>query len=532
VERPVTRPVRSPWPALAALCACFFMIMLDSTIVTSTIPAMLVDLRANLNQIIWVNSVYLLANTVPLLLTGRLGDRFGPRRVLLVGLVIFTVASLWCGLATTPGSLIAARAVQGLGAAAMTPQTLAFITRLFPAERRRVPLAIWGGVSGVAIITGPVIGGLLVQNLSWEWIFLINVPIGVVSLVIALAFLPDWRPQRRSRFDLLGAMLGSAGLFALVYGVQNGQHYHWGRLLGPVSVLHLIIAGAVLTAAFAWWQLHTPAEPLVPVNLFAHNGFAAANLTHAALGFASTGMFLPLVIYLQTVLGLTALQSSLLTLPMAAAAGLATALSGRRWDRLSAKHFVLFGLATLAAGTVILAWQAEPSTTPVALIPGLVVAGLGIGSVYAPLTNAAMATVPLDLAGAASGVYNTARQVGGVLGSAASGVLLQVGIAFSVPDAAREYAQKLPFQYRDQFVEAITAAANTASQFDGSGPSVPSDLSPSVAEHVREVATDAFHLGFTNAAKATLVLPIVVLVLGMISAASLREAGQPLARPV
>jgi EmrB/QacA subfamily drug resistance transporter len=505
------------------------MIMLDSTIVTSTIPAMLIDLRANLNQIIWVNSVYLLANTVPLLITGRLGDRFGPRRVLLIGLVIFTGASLWCGLATSPGSLIAARAVQGLGAAAMTPQTLAFITRLFPPERRRTPIAIWGGVSGVAIITGPVIGGLLVQHLSWEWIFLINVPIGLASLAIAFVFLPDWRPQRRNRFDAVGAALGSAGLFALVFGVQNGQHYHWGSVLGPVTVPHLIGAGIVLLAAFAWWQYRTPTEPLVPLNLFGHNGFPAANITHAALGFASTGMFLPLVIYLQTVLGLTALQSSLLTLPMAAAAGLATALSGRSWDRLSAKHFVMFGLGTLAAGTVVLAWQAEPSTSPVILIPGLVVAGLGIGCVYAPLTNAAMATVPLDLAGAASGIYNTARQVGSVLGSAASGVLLQVGIAFSVPDAAREYSEKLPLQYREQFVDAITKAANTASQFSGSGPTVPSDLSPSVAEHVRQVATDAFQLGFTNAAKATLVLPIVVLILGMISAASLRREHEPTA---
>lgn len=527
----MTRSDRNPWMALAALCACFFMIMLDSTIVTSTIPAMLIDLRANLNQIIWVNSVYLLANTVPLLLTGRLGDRFGPRRVLLIGLVIFTGASLWSGLATSPGSLIAARAVQGLGAAAMTPQTLAFITRLFPAERRRVPIAIWGGVSGVAIITGPVIGGLLVQHLSWQWIFLINVPIGAVSLVVAVLFLPNWQPHRCARFDAVGAALGSLGLFALVFGVQNGQHYHWGAVLGPITVPHLIGAGVVLLAAFAWRQSRSAVAPLIPMNLFGHNGFAAANLTHAALGFASTGMFLPLVIYLQTVLGLSALQSSLLTLPMAAAAGLATAVTGRRWDRLSAKHFVMFGLCTLAAGTVVLAWQAEPDTIPVALIPGLIVAGLGIGSVYAPLTSAAMAPVPVDLAGAASGVFNTARQVGSVLGSAASGVLLQVGIAFSVPDAAREYSEKLPIQYREQFVDAITRAANTASQFSGTGPATPPELSPSIAEHVRRVATDAFELGFTNAAKATLVLPIVVLILGMISAASLRHDPAPAAEP-
>ncbi len=526
----MTRSEGNPWLALTALCACFFMVMLDSTIVTSTIPVMLVGLKANLNEIIWVNSVYLLANTVPLLLTGRLGDRFGPKRVLIVGLVIFTAASLWSGLATSPGELIAARAVQGLGAAAMTPQTLAFITRLFPPERRQLPISIWGGVAGVAIISGPIIGGLLVQQLSWQWIFLINIPIGVVGIVIAALVLPDWRPQRRTRFDVPGAVLGCAGMFALIFGIQNGQHYHWGTVFGPITILHVIGLGLLLLAAFVLWQRRTTSEPLVPLTLFRGNSFSNANFCHGALGFASTGMFLPLVIYLQTVLGLTALESSLLTMPMAVAAGISAIASGRGWNRLSAMHFVMFGLGTLALGTIVLAWQTEPNTQPVALIPGLIVAGLGIGCVYAPLTNAAMSGVPVDSAGAASGIYNTSRQVGGVLGSAASGVLLQVGIAFSVPDAAREQAERLPLQYREQFVDAITNAANTPSQFSGSGPQVPPDFSPSLVEYVRQVATDAFEMGFTNAAKATLVLPIVVIVLGMISAAGLRTA-QPTPQP-
>jgi EmrB/QacA subfamily drug resistance transporter len=499
------------------------MVMLDSTIVTVTIPAMLTGLGANLNEIIWVNSVYLLANTVPLLLTGRLGDRFGPKRVLLAGLVIFTGASLWCGLASSPGMLVAARAVQGLGAAAMTPQTLAFISRLFAPGARRTPITVWGAVAGVAIITGPVLGGVLVQRLSWRWIFLLNVPIGVASLVVAVLLLPNWQPGQRPRFDVVGAGLASLGLLALVFGVQNGQHYHWGAVFGPVGVPHLIVAGIVLLAAFVFWQRRTSAETLVPPALFGDAAFASANLTHAALGFATTGMFLPLVIYLQTVLGLSALACSLLTAPMAAAAALAAALAGRAWNHLAVRHFVLAGLGTLAAGTVLLAWQAEPGTAPGVLIPGLIVAGAGIGCVYSPLTNAAMSGVPGPLVGAASGVFNTARQVGGVLGSAASGVLLQVGIAVSVPDAARDYAQRLPIQYREQFVDAITRAANTASQFSGTGPRLPSDLSPNVAEFVRQVALDAFHLGFTNAAKATLVLPVVVLILGMIGATGVRD---------
>lgn len=514
---------RNPWLALAALCTGFFMVMLDSTIVTVTIPTMLTDLHANLNQIIWVNSVYLLANTVPLLLTGRLGDRFGPRRVLVAGLVAFTAASLWCGLSTTPGMLIAARAAQGLGAALMTPQTLAFISHLFPPDRRRAPIAVWGAVAGVAVIIGPVLGGLIVQRAGWQWIFLINVPIGLVGTVVALALLPNWRPRLRIRFDAVGAILCSLGLLTLVFGIQNGQHYHWGTVVGPVQIVHLIGAGLVLITAFVVWQRRARGEPLVPPALFRHGVFSSANLTHAALGFATTGMFLPLVIFLQTVLGLSALESSALTLPMAAGAGITATLAGRSWRRLAAAHFVMSGLGTLAAGTILLAWQAEPGISPLTLVPGLLIAGLGIGMVYAPLTSAAMAHMPTDLVGAASGVFNTSRQVGGVLGSAASGLLLELGIAVAVPAAAREHAQRLPLQFREEFVTEISRAANTASQFSGTGPQPPSDLSPSVAEFVRQVATDTFHLGFTNAAKATLVLPVVVLVLGMISAVGLTD---------
>ncbi len=519
--------MRSPWTAMWALCACFFMIMLDSTIVTVAIPAMLSGLRANLNEVVWVNSVYLLANTVPLLLTGRLGDRYGPKRVLVAGLVVFTAASAWSGLATSPTMLIAARAVQGLGAAAMTPQTLSFITRLFPPEKRGLPISVWGAVAGVATITGPVVGGLLVENVGWQWIFLINLPIGVASLLIALVALPDWQPRRALRFDALGALLCSLGLLALVFGVQNGQHYHWGTVAGPVTVVHLIVAGVVLLALFAWRQLwfrraRTDVEPLVPNSLFADGTFGSANLTHAALGFATTGMFLPLVLYLQTVLGLSPLASSMLALPMAVAAGITAMVSGAVWTWVGARTLIMGGLLTLAAGTGFLAWLAEPETEPVALVPGLVVAGVGIGCVFAPLTAAATARLPGELIGAASGVYNTSRQVGGVLGSAAVGMLLQVGVAFAVPDVARRYAERLPPRYREEFVSRITDAANTASQFDSTAPPVPSNLDPNVAGIVRRIVTEVFHDGFTVAAKASLVLPIAVLVLGVLAATGIR----------
>lgn len=513
---------RSPWTAMWALCACFFMIMLDSTIVTVAIPAMLGGLDANLNEVVWVNSVYLLANTVPLLVTGRLGDRFGPKRVLVAGLVVFTLASAWCGLATSAGMLIAARAVQGLGAALMTPQTLSFITRLFPPEKRGVPISVWGAVSGVATLSGPVLGGLLVEHVGWQWIFLGNLPIGVVSLVIAVRALPDWRPNRGLRVDPVGTALCAAGLLALVFGVQNGQHYHWGPVFGPVTIIHILVAAVVLLAAFVWRQVTTRREPLVPNELFRNSTFTYANLTHAAMGFAMTGMFLPLVLYLQTVLGLTALESSVLAMPMAVAAAASAGASGALWTRIGARTLVIAGFATLAVAVGALAVQATPDTEPSALVPGLALAGIGIGFVFSPLTTAATAGMPPQLVGAASGVFNTSRQVGGVLGSASTGLVLQLGVAFAVPDAARQYAERLPVRYREEFVQRVVDAANTASQFDTTAPPVPSNLDPNVANIVVRITTDVFHVGFTSAAKASLMLPIAVLLLGIVAATGIR----------
>jgi EmrB/QacA subfamily drug resistance transporter len=412
--------------------------------------------------------------------------------------------------------LIAARAVQGLGAAAMTPQTLSFITRLFPAEKRGVPISVWGAVAGVATLAGP-------EHVGWRWIFLINLPIGVVSLLIAVVALPNWQPHARMRFDVTGTVLCSAGLLALVFGVQNGQHYHWGAVWGPVTVVHIIVIGVLLLVVFGVRQVKRPvAEPLVPRSLFANPTFTYANLTHAAMGFAMTGMFLPLVLYLQTVLGLTAVESSVLAMPMAAAAAITAGVSGALWHRLGARNLIITGFVTLAVATGALAWQAAPDTEPATLIPGLVAAGFGIGCVFSPLTTAATAGMPPDLVGAASGVFNTSRQVGGVLGSAATGMVLQVGVAFAVPDAARQYAERLPFRYREEFVARISEAANTASQFDTNAPPVPADLDPEVAGAVTRIVTQVFEVGFTTAAKASLVLPIVVLMLGIMAATGIR----------
>ena len=239
---------RSPWPALWALVVGFFMILIDTTIVSVANPAIKAALDPhtnNLDNVVWVTSAYLLAYAVPLLVTGRLGDRFGPKRVYLVGLVIFTLASVWSGLSGSLDMLIAARAAQGIGAALMTPQTMAVITRTFPPERRGAAMGLWGGTAGVATLVGPLLGGLLVDASGWEWIFFINVPVGIVAFVLAWMLVPNLETHAH-RFDLVGVAMSAAGLFLIVFGLQEAAAYNWGVIWGPVSVWGLIGAGIVI----------------------------------------------------------------------------------------------------------------------------------------------------------------------------------------------------------------------------------------------------------------------------------------------
>ena len=222
----------NPWPALWALCLGFFMILVDTTIVTVATPAIIEDFGADVNTVVWVTSAYLLAYAVPVLITGRLGDRFGPRRLYLLGLAIFTTASLWCGLTSTIEGLIVARVFQGLGASLMTPQTMAVITRIFPMERRGAAMSLWGATAGVATLVGPIAGGLLVDSLGWEWIFFINVPVGILAFVLAWRLVPTLDTRAHS-FDWLGVVLSGAGMFLLVFGLQEGHQFDWATISGP-----------------------------------------------------------------------------------------------------------------------------------------------------------------------------------------------------------------------------------------------------------------------------------------------------------
>jgi EmrB/QacA subfamily drug resistance transporter len=514
----------NPWAALSALCLGFFMILLDTTIVSIAIPAMLRGLNAGLNSVVWVISVYLLTYAVPMLFTSRLGDRFGPKQVFLAGLVVFTGASLWCGLSGTVTMLIVARAVQGLGAALMTPQTLSFITHLFPPAKRGPAMGMWGGIAGLATITGPLLGGVLVQHFGWEWIFIVNVPIGVVAIVLTMVLVPNWQPKHSHSFDVVGILLSSAGLFCVVFGVQNGQTYAWGTVTGPITVFEIIGAGVLLLAGFVVWQRYNRSEPLVPLKIFQNRNFSAGTLTSMTVGFAMTGMFIPLVIYIQSVIGLTPTMAGVLTAPMSLLAGIAAPFVGNLSDKVNGKYLVMFGLGALAAGLGVIAVQATPSTNAWSLIPALLVCGLGIGYIFSPMSNVTMGSVEPRLAGTASGVFNTSRQVGGVLGAAAIGVLLQARITASITDEAAKAAAALPEQVRRPFLEGIGNAATSTSEFGGSAAntSFVQGLPADVAAKAQQLAEGVVRSGLTDAAKATFLLPIAVLVLGIFAAAAMK----------
>ncbi|GAA3220581.1 MFS transporter [Pseudonocardia petroleophila] len=450
----------NPWPALWALVLGFFMILVDSTIVSVATPAIMADLGVGVDAVVWVTSAYLLAYAVPLLVTGRLGDRFGPRRVYLVGLVVFTVASLWCGLTGTLGGLIAARVVQGLGAALMTPQTMAVITRTFPAENRGRAMSLWGAVAGIATLVGPILGGVLVDGLGWEWIFFINVPVGVVGFVLALRLVPEL-PTHVRRFDLVGVGLSAVGMFLLVFGIQEGQAYAWGTIAGPVSVWSLIVAGVVVLVAFVAWQGRA-AEPLVRLALFRDRNFSLANVVITTVGFTVTAMVFPILFYAQAVLGLSPTGSALLLVPMAVVSGGLAPVVGRLSDRVHPRVLAGVGLASWSVSLVWLAAVMGPQTPIWQLLLPIALLGVANGFVWAPVSTTATRNLPPADAGAGSGVYNTTRQVGAVLGSAAIAVLIASRLAANLPAApgggSTETIARLPEALHAGFATAMAQA--------------------------------------------------------------------------
>ncbi len=419
----------NPWHALWAMMVGFFMILVDATIVAVANPTIMDRLGADYDGVIWVTSAYLLSYAVPLLVAGRLGDVYGPKNLYLAGLAVFTGASLWCGLAGSLEMLIAARVVQGIGAALLTPQTLSTITRIFPADRRGVAMSVWGATAGVATLVGPLAGGVLVGGLGWQWIFFVNVPIGILGLALAVWLVPVL-PTAPHRFDVLGVVLSGLGMFLIVFALQEGQSRDWAPWVWATGAL-----GIAVMVAFVYWQAVNTAEPLIPLRIFADRDFSLANLGVATIGFAVTAMILPLMFYAQSVCGLSPIRSALLTAPTAIASGVLAPVVGRIVDRAHPTPVIGFGFSAMAVGLTWLALEMTPATPIWRLLLPQLVMGVGMAFIWSPLAATATRNLPPDLAGAGSGVYNATRQVGSVLGSAGIAAFMTSRIGAELPGA-------------------------------------------------------------------------------------------------
>jgi len=501
----------NPWLVLLVLTTGFFMIMLDTTIVNVAIPAMSTGLNTTLDQILWVLNAYVMVYAVLLITAGRLGDLYGQRSLFAIGLFVFTVASALCGLSQNPAELIAARVLQGVGGALLTPQTLAILTSIFPPERRGTAFGVWGGVAGLATLAGPTVGGAIITYVDWRWIF--YVPIGIASLIATFLVIPDLRPGRRHGWDVVGIVVATAGLFAIVFGLIEGERYNWGQIeSSSITIPEVIGLGVALMVLFVVWE-RFQTEPLVPLSLFADRNFAVANWIAAAISFGMLSMFLPFTIYLQSARGFSALVAGLTLAPMSLTSMFTAPFAGRMADRIGGKYILMTGIFLFTIGMASLAFVAGPESTWINFVVPAVVAGLGIGMTFAPMTTVAMRNISPRVAGSASAVLNTIRQLGAAIGSAVIGALLQNRLAVTLHDQAVSHAGALPDAFRSQFIAAFSNVSSKGFEIGTgeSGAQLPVNLPPSVAHQLSVIAHDVFVSGYIDAMKQTFVLPIAFL---------------------
>ena len=504
----------NPWLVLLVLTTGFFMILLDTTIVNVAIPAMSTGLNTTLDQILWVLNAYILVYAVLLITAGRLGDLYGQRNLFAIGLFVFTVASALCGVSQSPGQLIAARILQGVGGALLTPQTLSILTTIFPPERRGAAFGVWGGVAGLATLAGPTVGGAIITYIDWRWIFFINVPIGIAALIATFIVIPDLRPGRHHGWDFVGTIVATAGLFAIVFGLIEGQRYNWGQVESyPFTIPEVIGAGVVLVILFIIWERYQ-AEPLVPLSLFADRNFTVANWIAAAISFGMLSAFLPITIYLQSVRGFSALVAGLTLAPMSLTSMLTAPFAGRLSDRIGGKYILMAGISLFTIGIGLIAYIAGPDSTWINFLVPAIIAGAGIGMTFAPMTTVAMRNIEPRVAGAASAVLNTIRQLGAAIGSAVIGAILHNQLATTLHNQAVAHSTSLPAAYRDAFIAAFTNVSSKGFEIGAgeTGAKLPSNIPPAAAQQIAAIAHDVFVYAYIDAMKATFVVPVVFLV--------------------
>src|SRR5438874_8431519 len=445
---------RRKWLALALLCVVQFMVVLDIAIVNVALPSIKDDLGFSEANLQWVISAYALVFGGFLLLGGRAADLLGRRRMFLVAIVLFTVASLLAGLAWSEASLISARALQGLGAAVITPAALSILSTTFIEGRERnIALGVWGAVGGFGAAAGVLLGGILTSALSWSWIFFVNVPVGVTAFVLAPILLKESRDARVKSFDALGAVLVTGGLSSLVYAITQAGQDGWlaGKTLG------FFAASIALLVGFVVWEQRHP-EPLMRLGILRIKTVSGANVAGFILGTATFSLFLMLTLYMQQVLGYSPMKTGVGYLAVAGTAIFTSAVAAQLVTRIGVKPVLAIGMTSLTGGLLYFTQVSVGGSYLGDLLPGFLLIAVGLGFSFVPISIAALAGVPAAEAGLASGLINTSQQIGGALGIAALSAIATSTTDNSLAGGATQ-ASALVTGFHGAFVAGVIIAA-------------------------------------------------------------------------
>jgi len=444
VRARILDPETRKWWTLGAVAFGLFMIMLDNTVVNVALPAIQEDLGVGLSELEWIVTGYALTFAALMLTGGKLADLLGRRLIFVVGLAVFTVSSLACGLAGSGDVLIAARIVQGAGAALMNPATLSIITATFPPHQRGTAIGMWAGVSALALAIGPLVGGLLTQHASWHWIFFINVPIGLIAIAASFVLIDESRDTSEvQRLDLPGLLTSAIGLFSLTYGLIEGNTYGWTS----ARILVAFAVAVVALVTFIMLERHQR-TPMLDLSLFRNRTFAGANAVMLLVALAMFGVFFFVSLYMQNILGYSAVQAGAAFLPMTLLIVLIAPLAGRTSDRFGSRWLMGAGM-TLLATQLFYFSRLGLHESYWTLLPAMLIGGVGMASVMTPSAAAAMSGVPVDKAGVGSAVLNSARQVGGSVGIALIGAII----------AHEAAGRRTPEAFVDGFSTALVVAS-------------------------------------------------------------------------
>ena len=415
---PIFSEERRKWWTLGAVSLGLFMIMLDNTVVNVALPAIQEELGTGLSELQWIVTGYALTFAALMLIGGKLADAYGRRLIFVIGILIFTAASLWCGLADSGNMLIAARVLQGAGAALMNPATLSIIAATFPPKERGMAIGIWAGTAALALAIGPLLGGLLTEHLSWHWIFFVNIPVGAIAIAASFLLIKESRDDTHESLDLPGLGTSALGLFALTYGLIEANAYGWtsARIVGS------FVVAVVALASFVQIERRRRA-PMLDLTLFRSGTYAGANVAMLLVALAMFGIFFFVSLYMQNILGYSAVQAGAAFLPMTVLIILVAPFAGKASDKYGSRWLMTIGMVLLGVQLLYLS-QMGADASFWNLLPGFLVGGFGMAMTMTPTAAAATRAVPVEKSGVGSAVLNAMRQVGGSVGIALMGAIV------------------------------------------------------------------------------------------------------------